>query len=139
MKTKKKSFTLIEVLIAISLATTCIFYLLEFEDRQIKKQKEQVQGFKIAENLQEASVKLYEQLYTQQIDWSTIHSKKSHVMPLQDPDWKARATFNLIREDDKVMADAMLVEAMITLLHKDQEDIKNTTTLQFCCVRNAPA
>ena len=40
MKKKKNRFTLIEVLIAIALATSACFFLLEFEESYIKKTQE---------------------------------------------------------------------------------------------------
>ena len=138
MRRKKRPFTLIEVLIAIALATMCIFYLLEFEQGQIKKQSESVKSFKIDEKLQEATVKLYEYLYLNQIDWKTIHSRKGYVIVLDDPEWKADYSFNVIEDKEEISTDAMLATATISLLHRDVKASNRTTTIHFCCVRNAP-
>lgn len=137
MRAKKRPFTLVEVLIAIALSTMCIFYLLQFESGQIKKQTESVSSFKIDEKLQEATVKLYELLYLNQIDWKTIQSKKGYVFVLDDPEWKAQALFDLKKEKEEIMPDAMYATATISLLHKDVEKGGRTTTIYFCCVRNA--
>lgn len=138
MKRKKRPFTLIEVLIAIALSTMCIFYLLQFEQGQIKKQSESVKSFKIDEMLQEATVKLYERLYFNQIDWKTIHSRKGYVFILDDATWKADCSFDLIEDKEEIATDAMLATATISLLHNDVKASDRTTTIHFCCVRNAP-
>jgi len=132
MTKKKSSFTLIEVLIAIALATTACFFLLEFEESYIKKSRQSVLNLQRERLMQEALVTTLEALYTNQIDWKVIQDKKMASLPLTNSDWEARVSFSPKDHGQKVVQNLLDVEVTVELVNLREEGIKNAATFRLC-------
>ncbi len=117
MKKKKHSFTLIEVMIAIFLATGACFFLLDFEESYIKNTRESLKKVQKERLIQEAYVVLLEQLYTNQIPWKLIEDKKSYTYPLSDADWEVEAQFNrVVHKDESEQISSSLMDIKVNLV-----------------------
>lgn len=132
MMKKKNSFTLIEVLIAIVLATTACFFLLEFEESYIKKSRQSVVNLQKERLMQEAIVTTLEALYTNQVDWKLIQDKKSVTLPLTLEHWEAHVNFLPEDHGQKVIQDLMDVHVTVQLMHQSDENPKNEATFRLC-------
>lgn len=136
MKKKKQSFSLIEVLIAIVLVSTAALFLLSFENRLVAKTKESVQKLERERSIQQASVRLFELLYKQQIDWKTIAEEKSYETRLESGDWVVKYDFAHIRKTKAVLPDGLYVTATISL-KKGAHEISDAVKLPFFIQREA--
>ncbi len=126
MKKKKRTFTLIEVLIAIALATGACFFLLEFEESYIKNARQSLLKVKKERLTQEAYVVLFEHFYTNQIPWKAVEDKKSYRYPLSEPNWEAEASFSPVHHKNSEEISQTLIDAKVTLklYHYDKEQAK---------------
>ncbi|MBS0654346.1 MAG: type II secretion system protein [Verrucomicrobia bacterium] len=115
MKKKKKSFTLIEVLIAIVLVTGASVFLLSFESSLMVKTKQSFQRLEQERLVQQASVMLFEELFTHHISWKTISEQQSYEIRLQNSDWVAKYDFAHIKKPQTIDPDYLYVSATISL------------------------
>ena len=131
MKKRKSSFTLIEVLIAIALATTACIFFLQFEQSYVKQARESLLMVQQERRMQEACVELFESLYMNRIDWKAIQDKQSSQFALSDPAWKAIVDFEPKGKETTMTPDVMDVKVTLTLFYNDRE-MKEKPTFRLC-------
>lgn len=128
---KKKSFALIEVLIAIVLAVGSCFFLLSFENSLIMKTKKSIQNLEKERLTGQASVLLFEKLYTHQIDWQTVASGGSYDIALAPSGWTAKYTFALKKAPKPSSPDIMYATATLCLQQGNQ-NMENVIEIPLC-------
>src|SRR5262245_21217465 len=111
---KKKAFAHIEVLIAIVLTTSACFFLLSFENSLIMKTTKSIQNLEKERLARQASVLLFEKLYTNQIDWATVAGGKSYEMPLEPSPWTAKYIFSVKRSPKVLVPDILYAIATVS-------------------------
>ncbi len=124
MRTKRRKFTLVEVLIAIFLVTGACFFLLNFEESYIKSARKSLKKVQKERLIQEAYVALLEHLYTNQVPWKTVEESGSYRFDLSDEPWSAEAHFIPISHDisEQITQNLMDVETELTLFYGDKEE-----------------
>jgi len=124
MRKKKNKFTLIEVLVAIFLVTGACFFLLQFEESYVKSSRQSLKKVQKERLIQEAYVKLLEQLYTNQISWQQIEGGNSHRFPLDAPDWEAEAHFAPVAHDttETITQSLMDVKIVVSIFHHGEKE-----------------
>ncbi len=134
MKKKKNRFTLIEVLIAIGLATGACFFLLEFEENYIKNARQSLIKVQKERLTQEAYVLFLEKLYTNQIPWKAMEDEKSFDFLLSDSNWNVIASFTTVSHGqvEEVAQNLMDVRALLTLYHNGKEQITKGQEIRLC-------
>ena len=134
MKKKKSSFTLIEVLIAIALATSACFFLLEFEESYIKNARQSLIKVQKERLIQEAYTLLLEKLYTNQIPWKAIEDQKSFDYNLSDHDWTVTANFKTVNHHhaEEVSQSLLDVKTELTLYRNGQEQSPQAPEIRLC-------
>ncbi|MCE5294237.1 MAG: type II secretion system GspH family protein [Chlamydiales bacterium] len=123
MKKKKNTFTLIEVLIAIALATSACFFLLEFQESYIKSARLSLRKIEKERYTQEAYVRLLEQFYTNQISWKAVLEHQTYSFSLSDTKWQAQAALSYAPHGNSTELDPTVLDARITLtlLYNDED------------------
>jgi hypothetical protein len=111
-------------MIAIGLSTTACFFLLSFESSLIMKTKTSIQNLEKEALTGQASVLLFEKLYTHQIDWETVFNQKSYEVLLEPSGWTATYTFKNKNPSKKISPDVLFAEATISL-HKGDSSFEN--------------
>jgi Prokaryotic N-terminal methylation motif len=115
MKKKKKSFTLIEVLIAIVLVTTASVFLLSFESSLMVKTRQSFQKLEMERLVQQASVVLFEELFTHRIGWKALSDQQPYEVRLQNSDCVARYDFAHINKSQTIDPEYLYLSATISL------------------------
>jgi hypothetical protein len=133
MKKKKASFTLIEVLIAVSLTIAACFFLLDFEESYVKNARASLMKVKRERLINEAYVALIEQLYQNQIPWKLIEDKSGMSFPLSDPDWTVDAEFSHVKHkaNDEMINQLMHIEVSLGMRYLDQDPVW-LPAIRFC-------
>jgi type II secretory pathway component PulJ len=122
MRKKRRAFALLEVLIAIMLATAASFFLLEFEGKLVAQNRKQLQTLQKEYYLQEATVRLYEAIYTNLIPWKTLEEKGgSYSLTLSQSNWRAECAFTPVVRKTNDTPDHIETTAEIVLVHADSE------------------
>ena len=124
MRKKKRAFVLTEVLVAIALACIASFFLLDFEGKLVTQNRKRSQLLQQECALQEATVRFYEDLYTNRIAWKSIEDKGSHAIELTSPDWKAECRFTPKKHPSRYSSDLLHATVEIILFCADIEKIK---------------
>lgn len=117
---KKRTFALIEVIIAVVLVTTACFFLLDFENILIHKTKKSVQDLEKERLTQQASVLLFEKLSTHQIGWETVANEQSCEMPLDASKWVVKYDFSIPKTLRSFSSDLLRATATISLRHAER-------------------
>lgn len=130
---RKKTFTLIEVLIAIFIATGACFFLLEFEESYIKSARASLKKVQKERLIQEAYVVLLEQLYTNQIPWKAIEDQATVPIALSDENWKADASFLPVihSNTEQISQNLMDVKVALKLRSEDSKE-QDLTEIRLC-------
>lgn len=130
MRKKRRAFALLEVLIAIMLATAASFFLLEFEGKLVAQNRKQLKTLQKEYYLQEATVRLYEALYTNLIPWKTLEEKgAAYTISLSQPDWHAECAFTPVVRKTNDTPDLIETNAEIILVHSGSETGKTNFRL----------
>ncbi|MBS0635422.1 MAG: hypothetical protein JSR37_08175 [Verrucomicrobia bacterium] len=120
---RKKTFTLIEVLIAIFIATGACFFLLEFEESYIKSARASLKKVQKERMIQEAYVVLLEQLYTNQIPWKAIEDQATVPIPLSDENYQATATFMTVPHGNSEQVSQPLLDVKVIIKMGEQQEL----------------
>jgi hypothetical protein len=115
---KKRAFSLLEVVVAVIIASGACLYLLEFETILISRSKHSLEKLEVEQMKQQAYVKLFENLYTNTIPWKTVIEGKEFTIDLEAPSsrkWKALWKFSFLKAPEMLEPPIALVEAQLIL------------------------
>jgi type II secretory pathway pseudopilin PulG len=124
---KKQAFSLIEVVIAVLIASGACLFLLNFESKVLLRSQHSLEKLEIEQMRQQAYVRLFENLYTNHISWKTVTEGKEVLLDLESPtkkEWKAKWLFKVLLMPELIDPPIAQVEATLCLLHgsKSYED-----------------
>ena len=137
-KTKrKKSFLLIEVLVAFAFATITLFFILSLQSTFIKKARFDLKQIECEEKSFEALSLLVENLYESKIPFGLISEEKDFILKLDDK-WDALYSFSIIKPKDKEeAANIYKISTEITLLNEGKEISVVKKGIQFTLITQA--
>lgn len=127
----KKSFSLIETVIAILLAAFACTFLLQFESSLITRAQHSVNKLEAQRAKQEAFVRLFDELYQNHIPWKSILEGKSYTLDLLHPGWSATYSFTPQRVPQTIEPDIMDVQVQLDLTHGEHE-YEKVASVRLC-------
>lgn len=121
---KKRAFALIEVVIAVLLATGACVFLLGFESKVLLRAQKSLEKLEFEQMKQQAYVRLFENLYTNHIAWKVATEGKEVLIDLDSPskrEWKAKWTFKTLKMPEMIEPTYARVQATLCLVKGGEE------------------